>query len=152
MTFRERGKVLIVSAKNINRRFATLQAAVISVAVIFALVACCIPNRSTNDGESVNALTAVPTRAEPARIMVKFTDANAEVERPAFAEQLAGDPKVVVRYLRPMSGGAHIYLLDGIHDDAHLNAIVQGINRRSDVIYAEIDRRKVPLDSTKGDQ
>lgn len=119
-----------------------LRAALILLALATPLAACCL-------APPQNMAEVKASGQSSARIMVQFADANVEVERPAFAAQLADDSKVTVRYLRPMSGGAHVYLIDGIRDDAHLNAIIQSINRRSDVVYAEIDRKMKAQDSTE---
>lgn len=105
-----------------------IRAAVISLLAAAFAMGCCARPKSPSD-------------EQPARLIVKFSDTVSAPDQPEFVSKLAADSDIVIRYERPMSGGAHVYLLDGVRDEAHLNAFLKGIERRPDVIYAQPDRK-----------
>ena len=82
-----------------------------------------------------------------AQIIVKFKDANIEPASAALLNSLGKATQLKVRHVRPMSGGAQIYTLSGVANDAELNQAVQRISARLDVEYAEIDRKLKPQKS-----
>ncbi len=93
---------------------------------------------------SVSACLPPAQKTTPAtQIIIKFSDAVRQPEAPEFVDRLVPDVGigVGVRYLRPMSGDAHVYLVDGIRDDAHLRAVLASINERNDVVYAEANKK-----------
>lgn len=103
---------------------------------------CCAPPKNLADSAGV----------QPARVIVKFNDAVSEPDNAEFISKLAAGSDIGVRYERPMSGGAHVYALDGVRDDAHLNSFLKGIETRPDVIYAQPDRKMKPLAPGKDKQ
>jgi hypothetical protein len=81
------------------------------------------------------------TGADVAQIIVKFKDSSTPPATAALLESLSKSAKLKVRHVRPMSGGAQIYLLSGSSDDAVLAEAMKQISARQDVEYAEVDRK-----------
>jgi hypothetical protein len=79
-----------------------------------------------------------------AQIIVKFKDANTEPATAGLLKSLAQTSKLRVRHVRPMSGGAQIYVLSGVADEALLAQAIKQISARPDVEYAELDRKLKP--------
>ena len=84
---------------------------------------------------------------DAAQIIVKFKDANIEPASAALLNSLGHTTQLKVRHVRPMSGGAQIYILSGAVEEAALNQAMQRISARPDVEYAEIDRKLKPQKS-----
>ena len=91
-------------------------------------------------GLAVSACTA-SSAAPTAQIIVKFASAVQEPAGPAFVESLSQSAGAKLDYLRPISGDAHVFKVEG---DAE--AAANNLSRRSDVIYAEPDRRLRPME------
>lgn len=72
-----------------------------------------------------------------ARIIVKFTD-TARAAPDAFQVRVPGDATFILRHERAMSGGAHLY--NGRMSEQQQALIVQALNQRAGVEYAEADR------------
>ena len=79
-----------------------------------------------------------------AQIIVKFKDANTPPATATLLKSLSESAKLNVRHVRPMSGGAQIYVLSGPANDAMLAGAVKEIAARSDVEYAEVDQKLRP--------
>jgi hypothetical protein len=87
------------------------------------------------------------TGGDVAQVIVKFKDANTEPASATLLKSLGETAKLKVRHLRPMSGGAQIYILSGAVEEAALSQAMQRISARPDVEYAEIDRKLKPQKS-----
>lgn len=81
--------------------------------------------------------------ASPARVIVKFRQ-PVDAARPDFVAGLARDAGTSLRYLRPMSGGAHVYVLPGSMRPERLAQVVARLSAREDVEYAAEDRMMQP--------
>jgi hypothetical protein len=79
-----------------------------------------------------------------AQVIVKFKDATIEPANPDLLKSLVQTAKLKVRHVRPMSGGAQIYVLSGAADDTLLTQAIKQISARPDVEYAELDRKLKP--------
>ena len=79
-----------------------------------------------------------------AQVIVKFKAANDQPASPALLQDLGQTAKLKVSHLRPMSGGAQIYLLTGFADDAELAQALKQLSARSDIEYAELDQKMKP--------
>lgn len=79
-----------------------------------------------------------------AQIIVKFKDTNTPPATTTLLKSLSDSAKLHVRHVRPMSGGAQIYVLSGRTSEAALNAAIKQISTRPDVEYAEVDRKLKP--------
>ena len=82
-----------------------------------------------------------------AQIIVKFKDANMEPASATLLKSLGETAKLKVHHVRPMSGGAQIYILSGAVTKSALNQAMQRISARPDVEYAEIDKKLRPQKS-----
>ena len=82
--------------------------------------------------------------SDVAQIIVKFKDANTEPATAAILKSLGDTAKLKIRHMRPMSGGAQIYMLSGSGNDAALAQAMAQISARPDIEYAEIDRKLQP--------
>lgn len=91
--------------------------------------------------------------SDVAQIIVKFKDANTEPATASLLKSLAQTTKLKVRHVRPMSGGAQIYVLSGSADEASLAQSIKQISARPDVEYVELDRKLKPQkDQPNGNQ
>lgn len=77
--------------------------------------------------------------ANPARIIVKFRQ-PVDAVQPDFVAGLARDVGIPLRYVRPMSGGAHVYVLSENTRPERLAQVVARLSAREDVEYAVEDR------------
>ena len=92
------------------------------------------------------------TGRDIAQIIVKFKDANTIPTAPTLLKSLAETAKMKVRHVRPMSGGAQIYVLSGSASDTALNEAMKQISARPDVEYAEMDRKLKPQKENANEQ
>ncbi len=79
-----------------------------------------------------------------AQVIVKFKAVNTQPASPALLNDLGQTAKLNVTHVRPMSGGAQIYLLTGFADDAALAQALKQLSARSDIEYAELDQKLKP--------
>ena len=84
------------------------------------------------------------TGSNVAQIIVKFKEASIEPASATILKSLGETTNLKVHHVRPMSGGAQIYILSGAVDEAALTQAMQRISTRPDVDYAEIDRKLKP--------
>ena len=86
-----------------------------------------------------------------AQIIVKFKDATTEPASAVLLNSLAHTTKLKVRHVRPMSGGAQIYVLSGADGAANLTQAIKQLSSRPDVDYAELDRKLKPQEDKPND-
>jgi hypothetical protein len=87
----------------------------------------------------VGCTHARPESSEPpARVMIKFADAS-HPPPDAFQVRMSDGSAIILRHERAMSGEAHLY--NARMTDGQLEAIVDNLNQRSDIEYAEVDRK-----------
>jgi len=72
------------------------------------------------------------------RIIVKFR-AGTDPTNAQFLSNLSAGLGVSLRYLRPLSGDAHLLQAEGFKDAAHYAQIVTQLSRRAEIEYAEAD-------------
>lgn len=75
-----------------------------------------------------------------ARVIVKFSDLGVNPAERSFVDDLSHDAGVTLVYLRPMSGGAHVFEVRNLRDAAELQEVLRRLSRRPGVAYAEEDR------------
>ncbi len=93
------------------------------------------------------------TGNDVAQLIVKFKDVNTEPASASMLKSLRQTTKLHVRHVRPMSGGAQIYVLSGADDESLVAQAIQQISARPDVEYAELDRKLKPQkDKPNGNQ
>ncbi len=101
----------------------------------------CAPNAATAGSQTPKVNNDnTPVTVGTARIIVKFTEATSDPSGSDFIKKLSKDLKVSLHYLRPMlSGGAHVFIVEGLSDSNRLVDVIKRLSERSDVIYAEYD-------------
>jgi hypothetical protein len=73
-------------------------------------------------------------------VIVKFRDATIDPMRADFVEHLSHDAGVPLVYLRPISGGAHVFGVEGVSDPGQLAEVMRRLAERGDVAYVEENR------------
>ena len=74
-------------------------------------------------------------------IIIKFAPAVTDPSAPIFVNQLARDAGVALVYVRPMSGGAHVFELQNIRSPAMLDDAIKRLSKNAEIIYVEPDRK-----------
>jgi len=87
----------------------------------------------------VASAQAPDSAARPAQLIVKFR-APVEPEHPAFIDDLSRDAGAPLQYVRPMSGGAHVFTLKEPVRPEALAEILERLAGRQDVEYAVENR------------
>lgn len=80
---------------------------------------------------------SVNRQAIVSRVIVKFADDVADYAQ--LLGRLSEALGVRLRYSRPLAGGAHLLLVEGLKDSAHSTWLIAELNRRTEVEYAEAD-------------
>lgn len=103
---------------------------IVGVLLILGFVGCTsVPSSEAADGYT-------------ARIIVKFSDMGVNPAERSFVEDLSHDAGVTLDYLRPMSGGAHVFEVRNLRDAAELQEVLRRLAKRPGVAYAEEDRMR----------
>lgn len=74
-----------------------------------------------------------------AQIIIKFRDNTLDPSRPDFIEKLSHDARAKLVYVRPMSGGAHVFRVGDSAESEQLNEVIQRLSKRPDILYVEHD-------------
>lgn len=74
------------------------------------------------------------------QIIIKFGDTTIDPTDPDFVQSLSREAAKPLTYVRPMSGGAHVYRVEGLSGPDELAEVVSRLSERTDVIYVEQDR------------
>ena len=110
------------------------------LAVVLIAFSGCAGTVTPSAAESVQA--AGPARPKAmSQLIIKFRDPALDPSRETYLKELARDTGVVLVYVRPMSGGAHVLRVEGPVDAETLRQIVRRLADRAEVEYAEPDRR-----------
>jgi hypothetical protein len=75
-----------------------------------------------------------------AQLIIKFRQADFDPSRIAYVQDLSRDAQTQIIYLRPMSGGAHVFRVIDISDNAQLTTVIQHLSARPEILYVEQDR------------
>ena len=89
-----------------------------------------------------------PSAAPPgmsSQIVVAFRDPALDPSRGDYLQKVSAETGVTLRYLRPMSGGAHVLQVAGRLDAKALDALLGKLAARAEVQYAEEDRQLFPM-------
>jgi len=78
-------------------------------------------------------------RTRPAQIIIKFKDNVPDPSRHEFVQEISSVAKVNLHYLRPMSGGAHVFRVENGGKSAQIGDIIKRLSKRPDIIYVEPD-------------
>lgn len=75
------------------------------------------------------------------RLIVAFGAEVSEPARPDFVAELEADAGVGLIYLRPLAGGAHVFVTQRPLTAEETATALRRLRARGDVVYAEPDRR-----------
>jgi hypothetical protein len=97
-------------------------------------------------GLTLNCATANDIQQQPsmeelrtAQIIIKFRNDVRDPSQHDFIEGLSRDASAKLVYVRPMSGGAHVFRVDDIADSVQLTEVMQRLSKRPDILYVEQD-------------
>jgi hypothetical protein len=107
----------------------------ISVAVVI-LFGSCMAKTQLLSGENKN-LHPSEERTMTIQLIIKFKDTKINPTRVDFLKQLSQDADATLQYLRPMSGGTHVFSVGNIRDS--VSAVIQRLSARPDILYVEPD-------------
>lgn len=74
------------------------------------------------------------------QLIIKFRNADFDPAQGDYLQKLSRDIKATLIYLRPMSGGAHVFSLANTSDTAQLATIIQQLSKRPEILYVEQDK------------
>lgn len=80
------------------------------------------------------------TKQRMTQLIIKFRDADFDPSRIAFVQELSRAAQIQISYLRPMSGGAHVFRVTDITDKEQLTMAIQRLSNRPEILYVEQDR------------
>jgi predicted glycosyltransferase len=75
-----------------------------------------------------------------AQLIIKFRKADFDPSQNDFVQKLSDKAQTPIIYLRPMSGGAHVFRVMNIADDTQLKTIIQKLSKMPEILYVEQDR------------
>ena len=102
------------------------------------IVSCVATSNSTAGGNIQPQPQAAKLKI--AQLIIKFRNADFDPSQGDYLQKLSRDIKATLVYLRPMSGGAHVFSLGNVSDTAQLATIIQQLSKRPDILYVEQDR------------
>ena len=74
------------------------------------------------------------------QIIIKFSDSVTDPSEQNFLKSLSRDVHAELSYLRPMSGGAHVFTVANVPDEEALKEIIKRLSQRPEIIYIQQDR------------
>lgn len=83
---------------------------------------------------------ATATGQYTAQLIIKFSEPTIDPMRADFVEHLSRDAGVTLVYVRPMSGGAHLFRIEHLSDKEQLAGAIKRLTKRTDILYVEPDR------------
>lgn len=102
-----------------------------------AFTANCAANQKDATEDNIQPQQSIK---KPAQIIIKFRNNVSDPSKPAFVQELSRYAQVSLFYIRPMSGGAHVFGVENISDTAQLTKVIQLLFQRQDVLYVQNDR------------
>lgn len=106
-------------------------------AIVALLLGGCMSDSSPTAKDKTPEVRA--KNPQPSQIIIKFRG-SADPSRPQYVEQLATSAGIGLAYVRPLSGGAHLYFVEGAGDPGKLAQAIERLSKRPDVEYVEPDR------------
>jgi hypothetical protein len=74
------------------------------------------------------------------QLIIKFRNDGFDPSPAVFVQELSRHAHAELAYLRPLTGGAHVFRVENISDTARLAEIIQRLAQRADILYVEPDR------------
>jgi len=114
------------------------------IVMLSSMAVPCLTGCAPASTDITGTITVQPRPAEQpllkiSQIIIKFRDLGLDPSRNDFVQELARTANAALVYVRPMSGGAHVFRVENISNPAQLTEVIQRLSRRSDVLYAEQD-------------
>jgi hypothetical protein len=73
------------------------------------------------------------------QLIIKFRNNIADPSTIAFVQELSRDAQATLFYIRPMSGGAHVFRVENISTASQLAEVIQRLAKKPEIIYVEQD-------------
>jgi hypothetical protein len=102
-----------------------------------------VPLPSVANGDS----TADVRSVRAVQIIIKFRRESLDASDERLLTELSRDAGTRLRYLRPLSGGAHVLQAQDLRTPEQLDRLIRRLAERADVEYVEADRRMFPQPS-----
>jgi hypothetical protein len=118
-----------------NNSMQTLRRLLLPGLVSLFFIVSCTANAGNNNILAQPAVHKQPT----AQIIIKFRNESFDPSQAAFIQELSRNAKATLVYLRPMSGGAHVFRAENIVLPDELTEIILRLSKRPDVLYVEQD-------------
>jgi hypothetical protein len=90
-------------------------------------------------GACQNIHSSDETERYTIRLLVKFSPNVPDPANPVFLKNLSEDAGVILEYIRPMSGGAHVIGVRGPLD-LQADEIIRRLSASDDILYVEQER------------
>jgi hypothetical protein len=105
------------------------------IGLIFIVSLGLTPNCAANDTQRQISM------GEPgaAQIIIKFRNDTPDPSKTDFIEQLSQDAHAKLVYVRPMSGGTHVFRVENVTDVVQLTEVIERLSRNPNVLYVEQD-------------
>jgi len=119
----------------------TLISGLLSLFICVSLLTTTTPAQAAGSGtlaEKQNQQQAENIRR--AQIIIKFRDNITHPAEGNFIRQLSRYANAELTYLRPMSGGAHVFTVANVPDEEALKEIIKRLSQRPEIIYIQQDR------------
>ncbi len=82
----------------------------------------------------------LPSKLQMQQLIIKFRDPNFDPAQDDYLQELSRDTQTQLIYLRPMSGGAHVFRVMDTSDNAQLITVIQRLCKRPEILYVEQDK------------
>ena len=99
----------------------------------------CVATSNSTAGGNIQAQPQA-ARRKMAQLIIKFRNADFDPSRIVYVQELSRDAQTQMIYLRPMSGGAHVFRVMDVSDNAQLTTITRHLSKRPEILYVEQDR------------
>jgi hypothetical protein len=104
------------------------------------LMTCCAPASTDITG----TITVQPRPAEQpllmtSQLIIKFRDPGLDPSRSDFVQELSRTAHAALVYVRPMSGGAHVFRVENISNTTLSSEVIQRLSKRPDILNVEQD-------------
>ena len=74
------------------------------------------------------------------QLIIKFSANVTKPARPELVKELSQEAGAPLVYIRPMSGGAHVFGISYPVNPAQMVALVRRLSARGDIVYVEQDQ------------
>ena len=74
------------------------------------------------------------------QIIIKFRENVTNPSEKTFLKELSRHAQAEVSYIRPMSGGAHVFAVADVRDEETLKKIIKQLYQRPEIIYVQQDK------------